>query len=532
MASSAAEKLRAMMREEYQRRLTEVYEQNCPNRIDSIDGLLDKYAGKEHTIYIKVCQKYREPIMSKYKPVLPESEEEESDDSLDREARELASSSDEDEDDSDEEEIDQSKIPVAWKLLLKQSEEHFFTEEQYTADEEGLFASMNDGDLSPYRTNQGTYMFKLRFPNLEEDRPYDIREDDNGEKALEIVWSQSNSITEASSGEVETLYNFYGEQFDGLFVDEEEECLFFGAGMKVGLYGEGPEGALCGPLDDEWGEPMRVSQVELYVGVQPLIHLGMEANTKDTMGKKNGTIEGDAEIKDSCLFLPKSDESIRGVSIEHDGDMRNQFKNGMTVCMWFQKHFKQQSEGSVALVTKGEWRKNFSLTMSSQLDGDYMRACVKTGQGMKKCQAKFKDKSEFDVLEDKALAEFHEETADVQWHHAALSVDTSDLKLYHNGNVIAEQKNVRGTNITPGDIFIGSEEGNRMKLQGRIFDFCIFDQPLGPEGVVAVMEKGRPRCAKIDETANIVVDTRAQKAEAQAAKMKARMAKKMARRKR
>ena len=64
-------------------------------------------------------------------------------------------------------------------------------------------------------------------------------------------------------------------------------------------------------------------------------------------------------VKDGALFCPKGTDP-RCVCIKHHDDFKIQ--RTMTVAIWFQKHFRGQS--SACLVSKGEWRKNFSLSNS------------------------------------------------------------------------------------------------------------------------------------------------------------------------
>merc|ERR1719373_634505 len=57
---------------EYTNRLTEIYKVHNPDKVEEIPKLLEKYAGKEHTLYIKVCRKYNVKQEPKWRPPEPE----------------------------------------------------------------------------------------------------------------------------------------------------------------------------------------------------------------------------------------------------------------------------------------------------------------------------------------------------------------------------------------------------------------------------------------------------------------------------
>lgn len=64
-----------LIRQEYKARISSIFREYNPSKLEKVEELLGKYVGKEHSLYMKVCQKYREPKMSKYRP--PPREEEE-----------------------------------------------------------------------------------------------------------------------------------------------------------------------------------------------------------------------------------------------------------------------------------------------------------------------------------------------------------------------------------------------------------------------------------------------------------------------
>ena len=43
----------------YQKRITAIYKTYAPSKISTIPKLLQKHVEKEHTIYIKICKKYK-----------------------------------------------------------------------------------------------------------------------------------------------------------------------------------------------------------------------------------------------------------------------------------------------------------------------------------------------------------------------------------------------------------------------------------------------------------------------------------------
>jgi len=513
----------AMMREEYERRITEIYQQQDSTKIDKIDGLLDKYAGKEHTLYMKICQKYREPIMGRYKPEPPsEEEEEESEDELDSDADE---DEDEEEEESEDFEEDDGPQPTAWHRLIRQTTGNWFEEGQTEASEHDLFCELGRDVIETYRQKKGHFKFMLTFPNMEEDRPYEIKNDENGTPSINIVWTQEENPHEASTGGVEVLVNHYGEAFDGICYDEDTPCFFTGGALRVGLFEAADTGQLCGPLDEEWGEPIGVNECELYVAVPSLICMPLRINTRDSNGAHHGKCEGNAQIKDGCLFLPNGDEP-QCVNIPHHDNFKSS-KKSLTVAMWFQKHYRGKT--GACLVSKGNWRKNFSIVLNNQIDGDYVRGCLKTTHGVKKCQNKFKDISEFDLLDDAELNKFHSEDADLTWFHGALTLGKGVMQVWINGEAVCQQKAPAGLNHTSESITIGAEDGSTTILQGRMFDFVLFEHCLAAEEIRTLMESGQGRCAQIDESVQKSSSTKKKVANKgdndRLAKMQARMAK-------
>merc|ERR1719483_501116 len=137
--------------------------------------------------------------------------------------------------------------------------------------------------------------------------------------------------------------------------------------------------------------------------------------------------------------------------------------------------------------------------MTHQLDGDYLRGCVKTPQGMKKLQNKFKDIGEFNLCSDPELEKFHQENGDYRWWHVCMAFGSGKLKIYVNGDVFSETSARGRVNHTPQEITIGAEAGTRQILNGRIFDFMMFDRCLDAHAVGSLMESGRAHCDVVDQ---------------------------------
>lgn len=55
-----------LVRKEYQIRIGAILRVHNPSKLGNLPKLLDKYKGKEHSLYQKVCQKYKEPTMEEY----------------------------------------------------------------------------------------------------------------------------------------------------------------------------------------------------------------------------------------------------------------------------------------------------------------------------------------------------------------------------------------------------------------------------------------------------------------------------------
>jgi len=56
-----------LVRKEYYLRIKSILREHNPSKLANLPKLLDKWKGKEHMLYMKVCQKYKEPKMKKYK---------------------------------------------------------------------------------------------------------------------------------------------------------------------------------------------------------------------------------------------------------------------------------------------------------------------------------------------------------------------------------------------------------------------------------------------------------------------------------
>jgi len=56
------------VRNEYERRISAILSQHNPAKLTNVQTLLQKYAGKEHSLYMRICSKYSEPKMKKFIP--------------------------------------------------------------------------------------------------------------------------------------------------------------------------------------------------------------------------------------------------------------------------------------------------------------------------------------------------------------------------------------------------------------------------------------------------------------------------------
>lgn len=63
------------VRHEYEKRISGILRQHNPSKLDNVQTLLQKYAGKEHSLYMRICSKYNEPKMKKFIPPPRESVE-------------------------------------------------------------------------------------------------------------------------------------------------------------------------------------------------------------------------------------------------------------------------------------------------------------------------------------------------------------------------------------------------------------------------------------------------------------------------
>lgn len=65
---SSADELAFERYEFYKKRLQAILKKKNPKKIKAIDGLLSKYRGREHGVYVKVCAKYGITPKSEWKP--------------------------------------------------------------------------------------------------------------------------------------------------------------------------------------------------------------------------------------------------------------------------------------------------------------------------------------------------------------------------------------------------------------------------------------------------------------------------------
>jgi len=522
------------VRAEYRRRIVEIYEAHAADRVSTVDGLLDKYKGKEHTLYMKICKKYHEPTMARFKaPIIVEEEpEEESEEEVEGDE-----SSEEEEEEDDDEQQEEADLPCAWKLILKQSKAGFDGDAFKGGDvplSENSFANVSPDYIKSFRNGKKQYRFKLKFPTLKDDRPNDFKIGDNDEVLNEIIWTQKSNINENTVEGFEQVVNDYGEAFNGLCVDKTEgrSSMFTSPSgdLRVGMWELSENDALCGPLDTDWGEPLDVYNVELYVMVPPIICMPLGTTTKNVVGKHVGEAEGSAKIQFGCLNFPKDDDH-KCVTISNDKQLFR-WTAEFSACMFFQKHFKQ-SEGA-CLVSKGNRDTGFMLKIEERLDGDYIKAQARTGQGISRVNCKYRDKSEWDILQDKELNKFHDEAPNLNWTHVCMTLGDRKLKLYINGKMVAEKK-ASSMLINTKDITLGAENGEKPHLKGRIFDFNVFGQCLDEAAILSIMNDGAKRIPSIDEAvkASVVVkEVKASKSQlSQQERIRRKMAARMAKRK-
>merc|ERR1740117_96150 len=57
--------------EEYRDRITKIYSDKQPTKVDEIDKFLDKYKGQEQVLYLKICKKYSIEAEPEYKVKSP-----------------------------------------------------------------------------------------------------------------------------------------------------------------------------------------------------------------------------------------------------------------------------------------------------------------------------------------------------------------------------------------------------------------------------------------------------------------------------
>jgi len=181
--------------------------------------------------------------------------------------------------------------------------------------------------------------------------------------------------------------------------------------------------------------------------------------------------------------------------------------------------------------------RGFCISIVEQLDGDYLRCSARYGSGgYKKLNTMFRPKSEFDLPDDPKMLDVHVEDPNQSWYHIAMTASTKELKMYINGEEKGTKK-VHGNYLAnKHNILVGSD-GASKTLQGRMFDFYIFDQTLDQKAIESLMNEGAKRIPTIEEK---IKEEDAELAEAEKKKkaptknqvdMQERIRRKMARRK-
>jgi ribosomal protein S17E len=54
------------VRKEYKSRLTDVFNDHNPDKVDNVPAILSKHGNNLHSIYLKVCKKYDRPSEPEY----------------------------------------------------------------------------------------------------------------------------------------------------------------------------------------------------------------------------------------------------------------------------------------------------------------------------------------------------------------------------------------------------------------------------------------------------------------------------------
>jgi len=482
--------------EEYERRIKEILEANAPSKVGNVPNLMAKNKGKEYNLYMKVARKYREPVLGRYKP--PKREEEELEEEI------QAASSDEEGEESDEMSSDGGEdagpITYAWTLIMRQKWSQEFKKDSLNEKSEESFANCEEEVMQKFRHPKLDFTFRLRFPQLHDDINDSIATDDDGNHMKDIIWRQKSSPLTESVKDYEQIVNPYGEAFDGLCVEDEDDrsSMFISpsGGLRVGNY-EGGDSKLCGPLDLDWGEPMNVSVVELYVAVPPVLAMPFSENERDAGKKHHGELQGTAEIKSNCLYLPgKSKETppFGGVEISYHEDFRFQ-STDFTWSLFVQKHFMQKQ--GAGLITKGE--RGFELKIFEAMQGDMICATIRSGSNFK-IKGLFRPKSEFDLPTEKGVdARDWEEDPNLKWVHVALTYGDETLRLYVNGEEVVSRKHrMDSLGYDKHDILVGSD-GNDGTLIGRICELYMYRVCLSADEIKTLIEETQPRLAQINE---------------------------------
>jgi len=61
----------SLVRKEYHDRIGAILAEHKPEKLGNLDNLLDKYAGEEHGLYLRVCSKYKQPQLPEYFALTP-----------------------------------------------------------------------------------------------------------------------------------------------------------------------------------------------------------------------------------------------------------------------------------------------------------------------------------------------------------------------------------------------------------------------------------------------------------------------------